>query len=243
MSNTSNETMSPQEWSNVAQSRSQVYGFLGALYCRLPDDQFVRGLFDPGLAGFLASVAASEEFPERMRSGAALVQGFVDASRDEPADELKVKVGVERTRLFRGVKPDYGPLPPYESVYSSAGQEIDAHPIAAVAQAYAEADAVMPADTSEQPDYIGLELDFMRHLCAKESEAWQAGDRERALDLISRERSFLTDHLSTWIPRYCDAMEADARLGLYQGIAHMTQGFVTDETEQSAAYLDMARSA
>lgn len=246
MNSTMEESLQAEEWATVAAVRSQVYGFLGALYSRLPDDQFVDGLFAPEMANFLEALANADEFPQDLREGAALVQQFVEASKDLPSDELKTKVNVERTRLFRGVKPGYGPLPPYESVYSSHNKqdsEIDTYPIAAVAKAYADADVVLPTEHYDQPDYIGFELDFMRHLCAKESAAWEAGDTAQALDFIAKEQSFLHDHLVQWVPRYCDEMRKDARLDLYQGIARITQGLLIDEDQKSADYQELARSA
>lgn len=176
MNSTVEESLDTKEWAGVAATRSQVFGFLGSLYCRLPDEQFVEGLLAPETEEFLNCLAQAEELPQEVREGALLVKRFAEDSRTKPIDELKTKINVERTRLFRGVKPGYGPLPPYESVYADpSNKEVDPYPMAAVAKAYAEAEAILPTENYDQPDYIGFELDFMRHLCAKESAACLRG--------------------------------------------------------------------
>ncbi len=248
MDTTAEEPLRKEEWAAVAATRSQVYGFLGALYTRLPDEQFVDGLFTSEMAEFLSSLQQAEDMPEDVREGASLIQRFATDSKDKPVNELKTKVNVERTRLFRGVKPGYGPLPPYESVYASPDKtdhekEVNTFPIAAVAKAYAEEGVVLPTENYDQPDYIGFELDFMRHLCAKESSAWEQGDSEQALEAIAKESSFLNDHLIQWVPRFCDEMCKDAQLDLYQGVARLTRGLLLDEAQKSADYQELARTA
>lgn len=247
MDNTTDESPRMDEWAVIAATRGQIYGFLGALYTRLPDEQFISGLFAPEMGDFLSSLAEAPGYCQDVHEGASLMQRFVEATQEQPADELKTKVNVERTRLFRGVKPGYGPLPPYESVYTDAAtaknDEINTYPIAAVAKAYADAGAMLPTDNYDQPDYIGFELDFMRHLCARESAAWELGDVAQALDSITRQQEFLNDHLAQWIPRYCAEMCKDARLDLYQGIARITRGYLADEVLKSTAYRNLAEKA
>lgn len=237
------EPLDMKEWAAIAATRSQVYGFLGALYCRLPDEQFVDGMGTPEMATFLDALEQADDLPEEVREGAALIRRFTANAQNEPTDALKTKVNVERTRLFRGVKPGYGPLPPYESVYADPAKDIDPFPIAAVAKIYADAGVVLPKDRCDQPDYIGFELDFMRHLCAKESAAWERGDQDEAVRLLAQENAFLNDHLVTWVPRFCDEMIKDAKLDLYQGIARLTRGIVLDESHTSATYQELARTA
>ncbi|MDE8701759.1 molecular chaperone TorD family protein [Adlercreutzia equolifaciens] len=237
----SDEALAPAQWAAIARSRSRVYGFLGALYCRRPDDQFASGLLGDDLAAFIASVTAQEDLADDMRVGVALIDQYMQDCEGKDVEELTTEVAVERTRLLRGVKPGYGPPPPYESVYSNQMHELETHRIAAVLNAYAAADAVLPKDIHDQPDYIGLELDFMRHLCAKESEAWAAGDREQALAFIAQQQSFLDEHVAPWIPRFCDVMTEQARLDLYRGVALITKSFVLDEAQGVAEYHEVAQ--
>jgi len=139
---------------------------------------------------------------------------------------------------LRGVKPGYGPPPAYESVYAGSAEKPVMQAAVSVRQAYAEAGVGLPEEVRDQPDFIGFELDFMRHLTAQEAEAWTKDNREETLGLLKAERAFLDGHLARWVPRFCDVMEKEARLGFYQGIARMTKGFVLDEAENVAEYLN-----
>ena len=240
---TGTEPVSTEEWATLAASRSRVYGFLGAVYNRLPDDQFAKSLPSPEVAGFLLSLAGIEDLPKDMREGARMIERFIQASEGKPVDELRTELAVERTRLLRGVKPGYSPPPPYESIYLDLDQQPLMQTSVAVMRAYAEAKAVLPEEVHDQPDFIGFELDFMRHLCLKESEAWKRDDRDQALEYLEKEVGFLNEHITRWMPRFCDVMVKEARLDFYRGIAQMTKGFVLDEAQKVAEYLEWAGTA
>ena len=240
---TGDEPMSAEEWAALAASRSRVYGFLGAVYNRLPDDQFAESLSGQDLAGFLSSLAGMDGLHEDMREGARLIERFIQTSGGKAVDELRTELAVERTRLLRGVKPGYSPPPPYESIYLDLDQQPLMQTSVAVMRAYAEAKAVLPEEVHDQPDFIGFELDFMRHLCLKESEAWKRDDRDQALEYLEKEWSFLNEHITRWVPRFCDVMEKEARLDFYRGIARITKGFVLDEAQKVAECLEWAGTA
>ena len=237
------EPVSAEEWAALAASRSRVYGFLGAVYNRLPDDQFAESLSGSDLAGFLSSLEGTENLPEDMREGLRLIEGFIRACEGKPVDELRTELAVERTRLLRGVKPGYSPPPPYESVYAGSDQRPLMQASVGVRQAYAEAGVGMPEEVRDQPDFIGFELDFMRHLTDQEAQAWADGNREEALKVLEKERAFLEEHIVRWVPRFCDVMGKEAWLGFYQGIAKMTKGFVLDEAQKVAELVEWAGAA
>jgi TorA maturation chaperone TorD len=232
------ESVTTAEWSALAESRSRTYAFLAAVYNRLPDQAFAESLSGPDLPGLLASTVESEDLPEDMRAGVELIEAFIEAARGKPVEELQTELGVERTRLLRGVQPGYGPPPPYESVYSGSQEALRLEARASVRQVYAEAGLGLLEEVRDQPDFIGLELDFMRHLTAKEAQAWAEGSREQALEILEKERAFLQEHIVRWVPRSCDVMHKEARLSFYGGIAKLTKGFVQDEAEKVAVYLE-----
>ena len=222
----------------MAEYRSRVYGFLAAAYDRLPDEEFAESLLGMDPADAFAFLGEADGLPDDMRAGLELLHGFIRDSQGKEPGELVTDLAVERTRLLRGLKPGYGPPPAYESVYASSGEQPVLQATISVRQAYAEAGVGLPEEVRDQPDFIGFELDFMRHLTAQEAEAWKKGGQEEASNLLKAERAFLDDHLARWVPRFCDVMEKEARLGFYQGIARMTKGFVLDEAEKVAEYLD-----
>jgi TorA maturation chaperone TorD len=217
-----------------------VYGFLAAVYNRLPDEAFAESLSGPDLAGFLSSLAETDDLPAEMRHGLGLIEGFIGDSKGKEVEELLTELGVERTRLLRGVQPGYGPPPPYESVYVGSEKAPQMQASIAVRHAYAEAGVGLPEEVRDQPDFIGFELDFMRHLTAKEAQAWAEGNREEAQEALEKEQGFLEEHVARWIPRFCDVMAKEARLDFYRGIALLTKGFVLDEAQKVAEHLDWA---
>jgi putative dimethyl sulfoxide reductase chaperone len=228
------EMIAPEEMAELAQARSRVYGFLGGVFNRLPDDQFAASLSSPELATFLSILGEGEDASEDMQEGLRLMKAFTGASNGKPVEELKTDLAVERTRLLRGIKPGYGPPPPYESVYVEPKQPRLTQAMLSVRDAYAEAGVGLPEDVQDQPDFIGIELDFMRHLTEKESHAWDKSDQSEAKEVLEKEQRFLETHILQWIPRYCDAMLRDAQFDFYRGIARLTKGFVQGEIHTAA---------
>ncbi len=232
------DSISAQEWASMAISRSRMYGFLAAVYNRRPDDQFVQGLSSPELVDLLATLGRIEDVPEDTRDGAHLIEQYIQAATNKSVEELRTELAVDRTRLLRGIQPGYGPPPPYESVYVGIEPQPQMQTSVAVTRAYAEAQVILPEEVRDQPDFIGFELDFMRHLCLKESEAWRGDDPDQALKYLEKELGFLNEHITRWIPRFCDVMGKKARLDFYRGIARLTKGFVLDDAQKAAEYLE-----
>jgi TorA maturation chaperone TorD len=200
----------------------------------MPDEHFAASLSSPELAAFLSSLGGAEDVPEDMREGLSLIQAFIGASKGMPVEELKTSLAVERTKLLRGIKPGYGPPPPYEGVYAPTAQEALGQAMMNVKNIYAESGVVLPEEIHDQPDFIGFELDFMRHLTEKEAEAWAAENHEEVMRITEKERAFLDEHMLRWIPRFCDLMLQEAQLDFYRGVARLTKGFVKGEAHTTA---------
>lgn len=226
-------SITDEEWAAMASSRSELYGFLGAVYCRLPDDKLAESLASEELSSFLSSVSQAKDLPVDMSQGLGLIENFIRESQEKDKEQLKTALGVERTMLLRGIKPGYGPPPPYESIYSSANEKQPNMAVTvSVKKEYADAGVVLPDDVKDQPDFVGLELDFMRYLTEKEAQAWKQQNRKGAFAFMEKEQTFLIDHILKWIPRFCDIMQEKASLGFYQGIAKLTKGFVVNEASK-----------
>ncbi len=236
------DSISTQEWASLATSRSRMYGFLAAVYNRRPDDQFAQGLSSPELVDLLTSLGRIEDVPEDTREGVHLIEQYIQAATNKSVEELRTELAVDRTRLLRGIQPGYGPPPPYESVYVGMEQLPQMQASMSVQQAYAAAGIGLPEEVRDQPDFIGFELDFMRHLTDKESEAWAQENRAEALHVLESEQAFLQEHILRWIPRFCEVMFQQASLDFYRGIARMTKGFVLDDAQKAAELLEWARA-
>ena len=224
-----------------ADFRSKLYGLLAGIYNTRPDNHFAEGVLNLGQNDLFSLLEESGDLPEEAGDGLGLIRKFVAANQGRKIDELCTELAVERTRLLRGVKPGYSPPPPYESVYVGPQDSPEMQATVSIRRLYAEEGVGLPEEVRDQPDFIGFELDFMRHLCAKEGEAWKSGDVARAAEYLEKEQSFLKEHLALWVPRFCDVMVKEARLDFYRGIALLTKGFILDEAEKVADYLDKAR--
>lgn len=233
------DLVSPAEISTLATVRSRLYGFLGAVFNRLPDKQFATSLASGELSNLLATIAEVEDLTADVREGLELIKQYIQQVKGKPVEELKTELAVDRTRLVRGLTPALSPLPPYESEYVGGAEHIMAASMS-VAREYAAAGVALPKEVSERPDFIGFELDFMRHLCEQEAQAWSEQDRPGALALMQKERAFLDAHLARWVPRFCDAMSDKAQLDFYRGIARMTKGVVLGDAQKQAELADWA---
>lgn len=233
------DAITPEEVAQLAQTRSQAYGFLGSMYTERPNPEFVRRLLDSGMSALLGGMSSGEVSGE-IQAGLELVRSYLERIREMSPGDIETELAVERTRLLRGIKPGYGPPPAYESVYAGSDQEPLMQAAVAVARAYAEAGVGLPEEVRDQPDFIGFELDFMRHLAQREARAWGVGKRAEARRILEQERAFVEDHLARWVPRFCELACAEARIDFYRGIARLTKGFVEDETERVCDLLQWA---
>lgn len=209
----------------LAEARAKLYQLLSSAYIRPPDQDFLRLL-----AGWVASQAdgLSQLLSAQMRQGLALLDGFFKGIEQNSWDELGVAVSVEFTRLFRGVKLHYSPLPPYESVYREEAARVFGELTFTVHREYRRFGLDLVSELGgEPPDHISFELEFMRHLCSQEAEAWEKDNKDEALRFLRAEKEFVTEHLLTWLPQFCGKVREHASLDLFRGLADLTEGWIT----------------
>ena len=222
------DAVTSREMAELAEQRSAVYAFLSSIFMVLPDQGFVGRLKD-GRMGTLLDALSADDIPSDIETGVRLIQGYLTSIQAVPADQVETDLAVERARLLRGIKPGYGPPPPYESVYRGAADNSASQTLLQVKRAFADAGVSVPESVHEPADYIGLELELMRHLANQEAQAWRAGDEAQARVWLDKQKAFLTDHLALWIPRFADLMAEHAALGFYQGVAGIMKGFVMSD--------------
>ena len=94
--------------------------------------------------------------------GTALAKGLslMGACLSKTVDDTHVEaLMVDWTRLFRGVAPDYGPLPPFESMWRKEDGILET-----LAGIYAAHGVSVDGGITTMPDYIGVELAFISFL-------------------------------------------------------------------------------
>lgn len=203
----------------VARERSQVYWFLSTFYTTRPDARFFADL-----AGRVATLKAAGT------DSAGEGLNHLRSALDEPdAGRLAERLTVEYTRLFRGLSADYGPPPPYESLYR--GSQLMGEVTAAVMARYADAGfGVIDEDLGPQ-DHIGAELKFMALLCHDENSAWERADHDAAARKRNLQRRFLAEHLLRWVPAYCQRIQEESVERFYIGATMLTEHAVIADNE------------
>ncbi len=215
-----------------ARARAALYSFLSVHFTTLPDAPFVERLRGSEVAAMLSALAADDGAGPDIVTGAGQMSAFLEATRDETPEQLAQKLGVERTRLYRGITPSYGPPPPYEMVWSRTAQDVKL--LQALAKLYRQLGLAPSTDVIERLDYIGVELDCMRELALREAAAWEAGTPDAAHDARAAQQAFLDEHLAGWVPAYVERALEQARTEFYKGHLLMLRGFIASEQQSLA---------
>lgn len=214
---------------NLAAYRSNLYGLLSSVYLQIPDRRILGLHWDSAVkllgfpqVGTTRFQEGTEDALKEIENGLRLINAYI--SKEDHAFEKDLSnLSKDWTRLFRGVDKG-GPLPPYESLYRTGN--IQEKPAQDIHRLFSKMGVHVPEEWHQPPDYIGVELDFMRLLCEKEREAWEKPGSDSVLEVVEIEESFLENHLSLWIFIFCEKMMEQAREDFYQGIARLTKGLV-----------------
>lgn len=195
----------------AARSRSNLYGFLAAAFRAEPTAELLREMREPAFQEALAAAG--------VRLG---VNGDGYQER-RLVDEL----AQEFTRLFIGPG---GHIPPYAAIHlGGEGASLWGPDTVWVKDFIENAGFDYRTDYSDLPDHLGVELEFMQELTAREAEALDNGDSAEANALRRLQTEFLTRHMARWVPEFCRKVAAAAQLPFYAGAATLTEDFVQSE--------------
>jgi TorA maturation chaperone TorD len=84
-------------------------------------------------------------------------------------------------------------------------------------------------------DHIGIELEFMHHLCEAQKKAMGENDDEAVAELKKVQHQFLNTHLLKWAPMYLINMKYEARTPLYYDAAETALEFILSDNELLSA--------
>ena len=129
------------------------------------------------------------------------------------------------SRLFKGVGKDFGPPPPYEGLYRNGGETCP-DVLQELNRVYQRNGLTISQDHANRPDFIGFELDFVRHLAIREAEAWEKNDFEAARKQSSITEEFMDQHLKSWVEKYCEKAREKAETGFYRGVINLVDAVV-----------------
>ncbi len=233
METANDAALNPQELASSARARAAFYSFLSVHFTTLPDPAFVERMRNGDVTLMLEALVNDEAAEADIVTGASLMRDYLNQTRGVETAELSQALGVDRTRLYRGVSPTYGPPPPYEMVWSKMWQDISL--LQTLARTYREMGLAPSPDAAERLDYIGVELDFMRELALREAAAWESDTPATAAKLLEAQHAFMTEHLGGWPSAFVEKALEWAKTDFYKGHLLMLRGFVTSEQQELAS--------
>ncbi|AFV96951.1 MULTISPECIES: TorD/DmsD family molecular chaperone [unclassified Sulfuricurvum] len=128
-------------------------------------------------------------------------------------------------------------LVPYETFYTRPDQMIETGGANPVTDIYSSYDFLVDYEVARvvSSDHIGIEMEFMHHLCEAQLKALEEGDHEAVQELINVQHNFLNSHLLKWAPMYLINMKYESRTPLYYDTAEMTLEFILSDNETLSA--------
>jgi len=165
------------------------------------------------LASWDASWPAAAEVAEALGLDSGPVEELAAHAAGSNADELLD----EYERLFVG--PGRTPCPPYESLWLGSQPRLEQGRLSAasvaVADLYRGLGFDVAATVHELPDHVAIELEALAVALRAEGAA-----AEEARGTL------LHEHLLSWLPALCDAVEREARPPFYTVLARVTTAWV-----------------
>ena len=206
----------------LSKIRRDLYGLLSSAYVQLPGRSTLEHKWEPAVELLRHPQKRSEEAFAQIQNGLNLVKSYGSKKGRNDEESLK-NISKDWTRLFRGVVRD-GILPPYESLYRP--ERLQKKPAQEINRLFSEMGIQVPEEWHQPSDYIGVELDFMRFLCAKEMRLRDDGEPNALREAVEAQNSFLEEHLALWVPIFCKKMFLQAHEDYYRGVSRLTTGLI-----------------
>jgi TorA maturation chaperone TorD len=208
----------------IAAGRAAFYDLLVAVFRHLPDRDLLMRIERGDFQEFFARCCELEN--GRLNSGVDLLNSYQAGIRGKTEGEVLTELSVDRTKMLRGTGHE-DLKPPYEGLYMRKKSMGDS--VLEVRRSYRKA-GLMPDETvHESPDYLCVELDFMKQLCLREQDQWlhDGGIKET----IAQEEEFLREHLGTWVGDFCRAVGKHGLTDFYKGFSLILAAFVSMDQE------------
>ena len=174
---------------------------------------------------------ADPELVEIINSDDAILEMMPNYKIWEPRTTLQ-----SSELLERHLNPDFTNLSllhliPYETFYTRDDQMIETGGANPVTDMYSAYDFMVDFAAARvvSADHIGVELEFMHHLCEAQIKAMNENDAEAVRELLEVEHGFLDKHLVRWAPLYLLNMKFESRTPLYYDAADMTLEFILSD--------------
>jgi TorA maturation chaperone TorD len=210
-----------------ARAHGDVYGLLTTLFREEPTQAILGQMKTPTFGALMSEL------------GIDLGEDFANGSEAALAEEL----AVEYARLFLGPGSH---ISPHESVHhhgdggdwgSLWGSET-----VKVKRFIESVGVEYASDYAGIPDHISVELEFLQKLAHAEADALAKKDWERARQALTLEQRFIDEHLTQWVPFFCDKVMDSAKLPFYREMAGLLKGFLDYDSERVKVNLARAQA-
>lgn len=217
------EETEKEERKAVAGQRRHVYGLLSTIYRQEVTSDLLQELKAPQFLGVLSDLGIQD----------------LDDLLQKPEEELLEDLAVEYARLFLGPGKH---ISPHESIHHQRGEARGGMLWGEATVAVKRFIEATGLDYSPEykgiPDHISVELELMEQLADREEQAWAEEDWEGVLRCLKVEKKFLEEHLTAWVPTFCDKVMDEAELPFYREMAALTKNFIEFDREEIDKYGD-----
>lgn len=178
-----------------------------------PREPFVEGLLREELK------LPEQQIDASLDEGFTALERFVEGNCERPVEAVHDQLTTEYTRLFVGPRP---PVVAHESYYRE-DTEFLGEGLADVEASYGALGWSPPDSYPEEDDFLAVELAFLRYLIERQ--------RRGAEEAVGFERTFLDEHLLTWIDEFVADLRAETDEDLYLAVASIVDGLADFENE------------
>ncbi len=181
------------------------------------------------------------ELLKTIKQDEAILEFFPNLKEWEPLRDLG-----DRELIDQYFNPDFTNISllhliPYETFYTREDQMVETGGANPVTDFYSAYDFIVDFGTARvvSADHIGVEFEFMHHLCEAQLKAASENDTAAVEELLRVQKEFLEKHLMQWAPLYLLNMKYESRTPLYYDGAEMALEFLLSDNE----YLNAGEAA
>jgi len=216
------ENLNIDELTSILFFRARIYSIIRDLFLFEPSQEYLQKLLQDKILEMIGKA-----YPEEcLRTFSA---EFLKAINEVLGGEVKlIDIWAEYARLFIGPAPPIAP--PYESLHRPVDGErrFKGEAWMDVKEWFLE-DGFILEDHAVLEDHAGIEFEYMMLTTLKASELLKNGERDASLNILVRQKKFLEEHLTKWIPKLCTEIEEGTESSFYRSFAKFTRSFLKED--------------
>lgn len=219
--NSVKEACSLEDLKLIMQVRSYTYDVLRRFFIEEPSLEYLSYCIKQGIFNQYPLQENSRE----IESGILDIKRYFDEHDVTTCTEDYEKLHWDYTRMFIG--PMSLPAPPWASYYLEKDQLLFQNVTYQVGSMYRKYGLGINNQLGrEADDHIGLELDFLFHLCQLTGQELERERIADTLELLRDQKEFIENHLLAYVPQFCTRVINSAETDFYRGLAKVLSGSI-----------------